>query len=498
MEHNNTSLAKKETRAEMSVVEGRKAAHKKNVSRKKSPESVRMDQRKKAGNKSEDGFEKRTKRRDEERARRKEERMRKVRRQKIIMAVSGGIIAAAGAGAVVFCLPSMQLSRSLARGEKLTSQAEYAGAQDAFEAALKIDTASVEAYHGMANNYLAQQKTLEAEEIYYAGWEQTQDEKLLDYYCTLLLNEAVAEINDKNCSLATVAKCIQVLETEPANEDALKLMGTCYERLFRVSDEHETCEMFYDADASQDTCGYVEYEQLMHRLLAIHQANPSEEIGGILRQYALIDMPYVRISIPHMEQYMTLLTQVNDVVNDGGITETLACLARAKEVEDYFAKAFTEFAAGNYAYAREVVSDETYQQIRDDFIAENSGYWEGSVYIPVNSEQMVLHNEDGRVRFSFLGEEDCENHKGIISVWGTKQEDDGVQRSVISYEPAADSASGGQTVYKVQYLYSNVKINGAYVPQMNYRFDTEVTTQDGITTNAIGDWGGEHEWEIDY
>ena len=38
---------------------------------------------------------------------------------------------------------------------------------------------------------------------------------------------------------------------------------------------------------------------------------------------------------------------------------------------------------------------------------------------------------------------------------------------------------------RLQYLYSNVKINGQYVPQMNYRFDTKVTTEEGITTNAI-------------
>ena len=50
----------------------------------------------------------------------------------------------------------------------------------------------------------------------------------------------------------------------------------------------------------------------------------------------------------------------------------------------------------------------------------------------------------------------------------------------------------------MQYLYSNVKINGKYVPQMNYRLDTKVTTAEGVTTNAIGDWGGENEWEIDY
>lgn len=437
-------------------------------------------------------------RRDEERARRKAARLRKVRRQKITIAVLSGVIVLAVACIAVFCTPAVKLARSLYKGEKYASQADYMNAQDAFEEALKIDTASVDAYRGMANNYLAQEKILEAEETYYTGWEQTKDESLLHNYCIVLYNEAVAEINAKNCSLATVDKCIRVLETEPENQDALNLMGTCYERLMRGMQEDEACMMFYDEDASQDTCSYGEYEQLLRRIMALQQSNPSEQLKAVLAQYALIDMPYVRLSIPHMEQYMAILTEINGIVNDAGITETLACLGRAKEVGDYFATAFTEFEAGNYAYARELVAEESYQQIRDEFIAEDSGYWEGSVYIPVNREQIVLHNEDGQVRFSFLSDEEYHNRQGVIFVWGTKQEDDGVQRSVISYKPANADGSDSDTEYTVQYLYSNVKIKGQYVPQMNYRFDTKVTTSEGITTNAIGDWGGEHEWEIDY
>ena len=293
-------------------------------------------------------------------------------------------------------------------------------------------------------------------------------------------------------------KCIKVLETEPGNEDALNLMGTCYERLMRGMQDDEACMMFYDEDISQDTCSYGEYEQLLRRIMALQQSNPSEQMKAILTQYALIDMPYVKLSIPHMEQYMAVLTEINGIVNDAKITETLACLGRAKEVGEYFSTAFTEFETGNYAYARELVAEESYQQIRDDFITENSGYWEGSVYIPVNREQIVLHNEEGQVRFSFLSDEEYNNRQGVISVWGTKQEDDGVQRSVISYKPANTDGSESDTEYTIQYLYSNVKIKGQYVPQMNYRFDTKITTPEGITTNAIGDWGGEHEWEIDY
>jgi hypothetical protein len=117
----------------------------------------------------------------------------------------------------------------------------------------------------------------------------------------------------------------------------------------------------------------------------------------------------------------------------------------------------------------------------------------------VSKEQLVLNREDGNVTFSFLDYDAYDNPQGIITVWGSKQEDDGIQRSVISYEPVSDTGEDfPHTEYTVQYLYSNVKINGAYVPQMNYRFDTKVTTEEGTTTTAIGDWGGEHEFEIDY
>lgn len=533
--HNNSSLARKRLSADISVVEdgtrrkskdgsaaggkenpeGRPAA-KKNPDRPVKKKKVIQEEteygirevkpvdkpsakkRPRPEDEEQEAFERRMKRRDEERARRKQERLKKVRRQKIIMAVSAAVIVTAAAAGAVFCLPSVRFMHSLAQGDRYFAKADYANAQTAYEKALEIDATSVEAYRCMAGNYIKQNKTLEAEETFYTGWEKTQDAGLLHSYCVLRYNEAVEEINADNCTLATVDKCIQVLEQEPENAEALELMGTCYERLFGVSDETDASRMFFDEDASQDTCGYAEYEGLVRRLMALYQTKPSTELKDIIAQYALIDMPYVHISLSHVEQYMELLTEINSVAGSEAVKETLACLSRAKEVGAYFDKAFTEFTAGNYAYARELVAEESYQKIRDSFIEENSGCWEGSVYIPVNRELLVLHNEDGRVRFFFPDGETYNNRQGIIKVWGTKQEDDGVQRSVISYEPAQEDGSGSDTEYTVQYLYSNVKIGGEYVPQMNYRFDTKVTTEDGITTKAIGDWGGEHEWEIDY
>ncbi len=101
--------------------------------------------------------------------------------------------------------------------------------------------------------------------------------------------------------------------------------------------------------------------------------------------------------------------------------------------------------------------------------------------------------------FAFADFDQCPETRGVVKVWGAKQEDAGVQRLCISYEPASE---GGEyyphITYEFVYLYSNVKIGGEYVPQMNYRFETRVATPEGTTSELVGDWGGEHEWTTEY
>lgn len=447
-----------------------------------------------------ESLETKSSRRDAERIRRREARKRKVRRQKITMATSGVVIVAAAATLVVLFMPSMRLSREMSKAEKYTKEQDYVSAQQAYESALEIDVKQVKAYRNIAENDMAQNKVEEAKQILFEGWENTQDESLLNYYCTVILNEAVAEINDKNVTLDTVDKCVQVIEQNAANADALSLLQTCYDRLFALNEENEKdahFDIFYDENIEVENCQYDAYEQLLRRMLAVYQANPSEELKNLLVEYALIDDASIRITMTHVNSYITMLSDINQAIANDEITEVSACLTDAMAVQDYFAEAFTQFAAGNFEYARDLIVEDTYQQYRDNFINETAGNWLGHVYIPVNQEQLVLTKEDGVWYYSFLADEDYVNTKGVITIWGTKQEDDGVQRSVISYEAANDGAYP-HTEYTVQYLYSNVKINGQYVPQMNYRFDTKVTTEEGNTTVAIGDWGGEHEFEIDY
>lgn len=440
----------------------------------------------------------RNKRKDEERVRRREIRRRKVMIQKITIAAVLVLLVCGVGGGILLNQASFRLSRKLSAGDKYTAGGDYEAAQTAYEEALQIDPTTVEAYRCLAQNNQEQNDNNAAKEILYTGWETTQDESLLHYYCTLVLNEAVTEINEKNCSLESVNKCIHVLQEEPENRDAVELLYTCYDRLFTGSGEENASESFMDVGRSADTCQYGAYEQVVRSLLALYEESHSDAVKGVLAKYAVIDYEYVYLSMPHLESYHTLLEDVGAVVSDTPVTELAACLARAIEVESDFADIFTAFEQGRYESAREFIVGDMYQQLQDSFINKESGYWEGADSIPINKEQMVIHRTENGFTFFWPGYEDYENPQGVITVWGSRHLDDGVQRTTISYEPAGTADSYyPHTEYVITYEYSNVLKNGTSV-QMNYRFTTQVTTEEGMTKNAIGDWGGEHEWEIEY
>ena len=110
-------------------------------------------------------------------------------------------------GIVVFCLPSVKASFRLFQGDRYMAGEDYGKAQTAYEKAVAADPASTEAYRSLAELFDKQQMDAEEEQILYTGWEKTQDEGLLHYYCVSVLNQAVAELNAKNCTLATVEVC---------------------------------------------------------------------------------------------------------------------------------------------------------------------------------------------------------------------------------------------------------------------------------------------------
>ena len=133
--------------------------------------------------------EEKIRRREEEREKRRRIRKRQVMIEKIAIVSVLVLLICGGGFAIIWNLSSFRLSRKLSAGDKYTESGEYVMAQASYEEALEIDPTTVEAYRCLAQNNLEQNDSTAAKEILYTGWETTQDEGLLYYYCTVILNE---------------------------------------------------------------------------------------------------------------------------------------------------------------------------------------------------------------------------------------------------------------------------------------------------------------------
>ncbi|MBD5548543.1 MAG: tetratricopeptide repeat protein [Lachnospiraceae bacterium] len=427
------------------------------------------------------------------------ERRRK-RRKRVVMVEMITVfffIVAGLAGGIVFLwnmMPEIKIAKQLEAAGEYVQTEDYEGAIASCEEALRIDSKSIKAYRAMAGVYLTQEDWESAEQVLYRGWETTQDESLLQEYCVHLLNDAVADINAQNCTLQTLEKCVMALEEDQVNADGYKLLDACYGRLFMSEDT----ELFCNGEDS-DLCAFNQYLEIMNRMLAIYQANPVEELKAEIIKFAVPANPVLWLDVRHITDYQNLLSQIAAMDEEGQSAQLAACLAKAAWAQDTFEEAFAIFDSGEFAPIKEFMQSEEYISIRDQFIDGTMEYWDGKTYIPVSREKMKLMQEDGHWTFSFADFDDCPHSAGVIKVWGAKQEDAGVQRLCISYEPAAENGEYyPHTTYEFVYLYSNVKIGGEYVPQMNYRFETRVSMPEGTTSYLIGDWGGEHEWVTEY
>lgn len=435
----------------------------------------------------------------EARIRRRKRRQRIVLIEKIVAAAAVIIVFAAVGVLCVKLVPEIRISRKLSAASAFMEKQDYEDAIASCEEALQIDSSSVQAYNAMAGVYLTKEDNAQAEQVLYKGWETTQDESLLQYYCTVLLNEAVEDINNQKCTLNTMEKCVEVLEENSENEDAFRLLDVCYERLLQDTPEQTGLFCSDFSGAQEESCGYEQYQDLMLRMMKVYEASPSEELKAEIIKFAVPDTAEMLLEVKHLQDYCDLLVKAAQVESSEKLEQLIACMEKAVQVQDYFSQAFAVFESGDFAPVREFMNSSEYIAIRDEFIAGTMEYWKGETYIPVSREMMKIINEDGSFQFSFLDFEENPDTDGVISVWGTKQEDAGVQRICISYEPASENGEYyPHTTYEFIYLYSNVKIGGQYVPQMNYRFETRVATHEGTTTQLIGDWGGEHEWTTDF
>ena len=427
-----------------------------------------------------------------DRARRRKHRQRIVMIEKIVLAVVALAVLVGGGIIIYNMIPDMKVAKNLEEASAFIETAAYDDAIASCEEALEIDSQSVQAYRTMAGAYLTKEEIASAEQILYQGWETTGDESLLQYYCTVMLNEAVADINNQSCSLLTVEKCVAVLEKDSDNEDAFRLLGECYKRLFEDSPEQEG--LLCNA-AVEDTCGYSTYQDLMLRMLLVYEAAPSDMLLNEIVRFAEPGTEMFWFDVEHLDEYAELLSRIDEHADSEGISQLTGCVQKASEVQALFAEAFTIFESGEFAPIREFMNKEEYIAIRDGFLNETMEYWDGATYIPVTREKMQFMKTEEGWKFAFADYETFDGVNGLINVWGVKQEDAGVQRLAISYEPADTEQ---KTTYEVIYLYSNVQIGNDYVPMMNYRFETRVDTPEGTVTQLIGDWGGEYEWTTEF
>lgn len=427
-----------------------------------------------------------------DRARRRKHRQKVVMIEKIVIAVVALAVLVGGGMIIYHMIPDMKVAKNLEEASAFIETAAYDDAIASCEEALEIDSTSVQAYRTMAGAYLTKEEIASAEQVLYQGWESTGDESLLQYYCTVMLNEAVADINNQSCSLQTVEKCVAVLEKDTDNEDAFRLLGECYKRLFEENSEQEglLCNTIVG-----DTCGFKAYQDLMLRLLLIYENAPSDMLLNEIVRFAEPGTKMFWFDVEHLGEYGELLLRIDEHADSEGIEQLIGCVQKASEVQSFFAEAFTIFESGEFSPIREFMNKEEYIAVRDGFLNGTMEYWDGATYIPVTREKMQLTKTEAGWKFAFADYENYEGVNGLINVWGVKQEDAGVQRLAISYEP---SGTEQKTTYEVIYLYSNVQIGNDYVPQMNYRFETRVDTPEGTVTQLIGDWGGEHEWTTEF
>lgn len=436
---------------------------------------------------------------DEWKAKRRRARRRIVIIQRICMVFLLLTVVGGGSFAVIWNLPSVKLSRQLDKGKEYEEEAAYEDAIQSYEKALQIDSTSVKAYQCMAVTYLDMDDEQGAKKILFEGWENTQDESLLQYYCTVVLNEAVNDINKNNCTLETVEKVVSVLEKDTDNKDALEIIHTAYERLMAELADGGGEDFFLDVDEASENCSFESYEQLMNRLFALYQANGTEEIKNIVSEYGMIGLDRMKVSRHHLDAWKQILAQIEEISPVESRSNLLSCLKKEEEIQDIFSDIFTEFDAGNYEAAKDFIVSDTYTQIRDSFIGKTMEFWNGETMIPVSRECVILEQQDGQWIFSYPDFKDNEKTAGVITVWGNKMTDNGVQRSCISYEPAEESGSYyPHTEYVISYMFSNVQKKNSFTEIMNYHLETRTWTETDMVTHMIGDWGGPYQWEKEY
>lgn len=401
------------------------------------------------------------------------------------------VVAAAGSTLIYWNLPGTRAGRKMDKAAEYMTAMDYVHAEEAYSEAISIDESSVKAYRGLADDYAAQGRYEDAEEILKKGYEVTGEEVLFQNYAATILNDVVNDINAGTADLDSISRCLDVLEVSADNEDALNLLSVCAGRILGGDDG---CKVMLDGMDGSETFG--QYEAIMDRLFSL------AAVGGagynqVISQYVQLSEADIYMSLSHAEAYRSILERAQQL----GVTEAaglIACLDKQAEVSAYFEPMFAEFEAGNFEAAKEFIVTDQYAEIRDAFINGVMEYWKGDSYVPVTKEAIVFTKTENGWMFSYVENDFLAMPTGTIRVLAQVMNDLGIQRSSIEYVPAYDP---GQYYPHTEYeiVYWNTMVSGIatdntnVVSRMNYRFAEKIYTKFSMEANMIYDWGGPNE-----
>lgn len=404
-------------------------------------------------------------------------------------------------------LPGIKLDKAIASGDRLAQEADYEAAIEAYAEALAIDNSSVKAYSNMAGAYLSIDDTENAKSTLMLGFENTQDQSLLDSYHVIVLNQAVEQMNSQTADMDTVNQIISVLHDNSSNSDAVKLLKDAYERVFESNYGYNRDAFFrsdsdtYSSEGGSKTFSYEQYESLVKDLMSVYAASPTMALKECILLYAVPKLSSFTMNLDDAASYLALLENIEATVGTGDeIASMKECLADQQKVSGIFSGIFEQLDVGNVDELRDFVVSSDYIALRDTFLKGQYTPQENTTYVPISREAIILNGKDGKWSYRFLDFSENPGTDGVITLWANFFEDNGVQRNVISYEPkTVGEGYYPHTKYTVTYLKSyTTSGNSTKVAKMNYRLDTAIeTSADNIDETIIGDWGGPDEWIMD-
>lgn len=418
----------------------------------------------------------------------RKKRRKKAEKQKIYVAAAAAVVAAAAGSTLIYLnLPQTKLGKQLDQAVEYMMNMDYVQAEEAYQTALSIDEGSERAYRGLADDYMAQGRIADAEDILKKGYEVTDSEVLLQNYCATVLNDVVRALNEGRAGIEEISRCIDVLEEDIDNARTQEILLACIGR-FWESQKGSRIMLENIGD-------FAAYQESADRLLSMaEQDRMYVQAAGSM---VVPEAGPVYMSLSNREQYIGLLMRAQTLGTQGA-DQLLACLKMQQEVSDYFAPMFEAFEAKEFEKAKEFIVSEKYQAMRDAFIGDTMEYWKENTYVPVTKEAIVFSKSGEDWEFSFVEDDGLAVPTGTIRVLGEKMKDLGVQRSSIEYVPAYDPENYyPHTEYEI--VYWNTMVSGIAtdtsqaVSRMNYRFAEKIYTQNGSEANMIYDWGGANE-----